>query len=200
MATLLASPIPFPGQRVSMHLHDPETDRPRMGSTRYRSRPGLPKSGIERFRWRDGLPMAVAGVGAELRAVCPRVQVAEGTDTLIVPGTGLVTDAFGLSTGARTASSSGSCGKAPAAARVLFVSVGAGPFDGVRRQGSGQGGLVAGRLPVLPGRSEPGVPERIGFPAQEPTRSTQTSSSACRRRCSPRPRATPGRGASSASG
>jgi len=42
------------------------------------------------------VPMAFAAVGAELLQYARAFRELEGTDMLIVPGTGLVTDAFGL--------------------------------------------------------------------------------------------------------
>jgi len=75
------------------------------------------------------LPMALVGLGAELGQWGRAFIELEGNDILIVPGTGLVTDAFGLS------------GWGPynvfkwvllaklRRSKVLFISVGAGPID-----------------------------------------------------------------------
>jgi polysaccharide pyruvyl transferase WcaK-like protein len=75
------------------------------------------------------MPAAVAGVGAELREYVRAFRMLKRTDTLIVPGTGLVTDAFGLSGAGPYSVFRWSLMAKLRGCRVLFVSIGAGPVD-----------------------------------------------------------------------
>ena len=90
------------------------------------------------------VPMAFVGVGAELRQYARAFRKLKGTDMLIVPGTGLVTDAFGLSDWGPYSLFKWVLMAKLRRCRVLFVSVGAGPIDRARRASPGQGGLVPG--------------------------------------------------------
>lgn len=72
--------------------------------------------------------MAFVGVGAELRQYQRAFSVLKGTDMLIFPGTGMLTDAYGLSAwGPYNIFKWTLIGKLRGC-KVLFVSVGAGPL------------------------------------------------------------------------
>ena len=73
--------------------------------------------------------LAFAGVGAELRQYACAFAMLKGTDMLIVPGTGLVTDAFGLAHFGPYNQFKWVLMAKLRRCRVLFVSVGAGPID-----------------------------------------------------------------------
>ncbi len=75
------------------------------------------------------VPMAFVGVGAELRQYARAFRKLKGTDMLIVPGTGLVTDAYGLSHWGPYSVFKWTLMAKLRRSRVLFVSVGAGPID-----------------------------------------------------------------------
>ena len=75
------------------------------------------------------VPMAFVGVGAELRQYARAFRKLKGTDMLIVPGTGLVTDAYGLSHWGPYSQFKWVLMAKLRRSRVLFVSVGAGPID-----------------------------------------------------------------------
>ena len=75
------------------------------------------------------VPMAFAGVVAELRQYIRAFTKLQGTDMLIVPGTGLVNDAFGLSAWGPYGLFKWTLMAKLRRSRVLFVSVGAGPID-----------------------------------------------------------------------
>jgi polysaccharide pyruvyl transferase WcaK-like protein len=79
------------------------------------------------------LPMAMLGVGAELHQFARAFRELEGTDMLIVPGTGLVTDAYGLSQWGPYSQFKWALMAKLRRSRVLFVSIGAGPIH--RRAG-----------------------------------------------------------------
>jgi polysaccharide pyruvyl transferase WcaK-like protein len=76
------------------------------------------------------VPMAFVGVGAELRQYTRAFRRLEGTDMLIVPGTGLVTDAFCLHHWGPYSQFKWALMAKLRRCRVLFVSIGAGPIDG----------------------------------------------------------------------
>jgi polysaccharide pyruvyl transferase WcaK-like protein len=73
--------------------------------------------------------MAFVGVGAELLQYGRAFRKLEGTDMLIVPGTGLVTDAFGLAYWGPYSQFKWVLMAKLRRSRVLFVSIGAGPID-----------------------------------------------------------------------
>jgi polysaccharide pyruvyl transferase WcaK-like protein len=75
------------------------------------------------------VPMAFVGVGAELRQYVRAFRTLKGTDMLIVPGTGLVTDAFCLSHWGPYSQFKWAVMAKLRRCRVLFVSIGAGPID-----------------------------------------------------------------------
>lgn len=75
------------------------------------------------------VPMAFIGVGAELRQYARAFRKLKETDMLIVPGTGLVTDAYGLSNWGPYSVFKWALMAKLRHSRVLFVSVGAGPID-----------------------------------------------------------------------
>ena len=89
------------------------------------------------------MPLAFVGVGAELRQYVRAFRELKGTDMVIVPGTGLLTDAFGLSDWGPYSVFKWVLMAKLRRCRVLFVSVGAGPIDALSG-GSGQGGPVPG--------------------------------------------------------
>jgi len=74
------------------------------------------------------VPMAFVGVGAELRQYVRAFRTLEGTDILIVPGTGLMTDAYGLAAWGPYNSFKWSLMAKLRGCKVLFVSIGAGPI------------------------------------------------------------------------
>lgn len=78
---------------------------------------------------RRRLPMAFVGVGAELRQYARAFRMLKGTDSLIVPGTGLLTDAFCLSHWGPYSVFKWVLMAKLRGCRVLFISVGAGPID-----------------------------------------------------------------------
>ncbi len=67
--------------------------RDRRGS---RSRPGLRRSGIATLRWPGGCRWRSSEWAQSCGSTPVRSAKLKGTDMLIVPGTGLVTDAYGL--------------------------------------------------------------------------------------------------------
>jgi polysaccharide pyruvyl transferase WcaK-like protein len=75
------------------------------------------------------IPVALVGVGAELRQYARAFRKLKGTDMLIVPGTGLVTDAYGLAQWGPYSQFKWVLMAKLRRSRVLFVSVGAGPID-----------------------------------------------------------------------
>jgi polysaccharide pyruvyl transferase WcaK-like protein/chemotaxis methyl-accepting protein methylase len=75
------------------------------------------------------VPIAFAGVFAELRQYARAFSLLKGTDMLIVPGTGLVTDAFCLSHWGPYAQFKWVLMAKLRRCPVLFVSIGAGPID-----------------------------------------------------------------------
>jgi polysaccharide pyruvyl transferase WcaK-like protein len=74
------------------------------------------------------VPMAFVGVCAELRQYGRAFRKLKGTDMLIVPGTGLVTDAFGLHDWGPYSVFKWALMAKLRGCRVLFVSIGAGPI------------------------------------------------------------------------
>jgi polysaccharide pyruvyl transferase WcaK-like protein/chemotaxis methyl-accepting protein methylase len=77
------------------------------------------------------LPAAIAGVGAEVGQYARAFAELKGTDALIVPGTGLVTDAFGLANWGPYSQLKWVLMAKLRRARVMYVSVGAGPVHSV---------------------------------------------------------------------
>ena len=75
------------------------------------------------------VPAALVGVGAELRQYARAFSNLKGTDMLIVPGTGLVTDAYGLAHWGPYSQFKWVLMAKLRRSKVLFVSVGAGPID-----------------------------------------------------------------------
>jgi polysaccharide pyruvyl transferase WcaK-like protein len=73
------------------------------------------------------VPMAVVGVGAELGQYARAFRQLKGTDMLIVPGTGLITDTFGLYDWGPYSMFKWVLMAKLRRSKVLFVSVGAGP-------------------------------------------------------------------------
>lgn len=76
------------------------------------------------------VPMALVGLGGELRQYARAFRELKGTDMLIVPGTGLLTDAEGLSHWGPYSVFKWVLTAKLRRCRVLFVSVGVGPLDG----------------------------------------------------------------------
>ena len=76
------------------------------------------------------LKMAFIGVRQELWQYIRAYNTLKGTDMLIVPGTGLLTDAYGLSAWGPYNIFKWSLMAKLRGCRVVFVSVGAGPIDG----------------------------------------------------------------------
>jgi chemotaxis protein methyltransferase CheR len=74
-------------------------------------------------------PKALRGVGAEVGQYARAFRKLKGTDLLIVPGTGLVTDAFGLSHWGPYTQFKWVLMAKLRRCRVMFVSIGAGPID-----------------------------------------------------------------------
>jgi polysaccharide pyruvyl transferase WcaK-like protein len=75
--------------------------------------------------------MAFVVLGAEPRQYARAFKKLKGTDMLIVPGTGLVTDAYGLGSWGPYSQFKWVLMAKLRRCRVLFVSVGAGPIDSV---------------------------------------------------------------------
>jgi polysaccharide pyruvyl transferase WcaK-like protein/chemotaxis methyl-accepting protein methylase len=75
------------------------------------------------------VPMALVGAGAELRQYTRALRELEGTDVLIVPGTGLVTDAFGLHNWGPYSMFTWVLMAKLRRTKVEFVSIGAGPIE-----------------------------------------------------------------------
>jgi polysaccharide pyruvyl transferase WcaK-like protein len=73
--------------------------------------------------------MAVVGVGAELRQYARAFRELKGTEVLIFPGTGMVTDAAGLFDWGPYNQFKWTLMAKLRRCRVLFISVGAGPID-----------------------------------------------------------------------
>jgi polysaccharide pyruvyl transferase WcaK-like protein len=76
--------------------------------------------------------MAFVGVGAELRQYARAFRMLRGTDMLIVSGTGLLTDAYGLHHWGPYGMFKWVLMAKLRRCRVLFVSVGAGPIESTR--------------------------------------------------------------------
>ncbi len=76
------------------------------------------------------LAMAFVGLSEEVWQYVRAFRALRGTDMLIVPGTGLLTDAYGLSGWGPYGLLKWSLVAKLRGCRVLFVSVGAGPIDG----------------------------------------------------------------------
>lgn len=74
------------------------------------------------------VPMALVGVGAEARQYARAFRKLKGTDILVVPGTGLVTDAYGLSYWGPYSLFKWSLMAKLRRCKVLIISVGAGPI------------------------------------------------------------------------
>jgi len=74
--------------------------------------------------------MAFLGLTEEARECVRAWRVLEGTDMFVIPGTGLLTDAFGLSGMGPYGLLKWSLTARLRGCRVVFVSVGAGPVDG----------------------------------------------------------------------
>lgn len=72
--------------------------------------------------------MTLSGLGEELREYLRAWRVLEGTDLLIVPGTGLLTDAYGLMGWGPYGLLRWSLVARLRRCRIMFVSVGAGPI------------------------------------------------------------------------
>jgi chemotaxis protein methyltransferase CheR len=113
------------------------------------------------------VPRAFVGVGAELMQYARAFRELKGTDMLIVPGTGLVTDAFGrlLDWGPYGQFKWVLMAKLRRS-RVLFISIGAGPVDSILGRG-----LVKATLSLADYRSYRDDASRdclrgIGFPAR----------------------------------
>ena len=77
------------------------------------------------------LPRALAGAAAEAAQYVRAYAELRGTDMLIVPGTGLVTDVFGLAGWGPYSQFKWVLMAKLRRARVLYVSVGAGPVDSI---------------------------------------------------------------------
>jgi len=75
------------------------------------------------------VPAAFVGVGAEVLQYVRAFRKLKGTDVLIVPGTGLLTDAYGLSNWGPYSLFKWTLMAKLRRTRVAFVSVGAGPID-----------------------------------------------------------------------
>jgi polysaccharide pyruvyl transferase WcaK-like protein len=80
--------------------------------------------------WHKRLRMVVFGVGEELREYGRAYSTLSDTDAFIIPGTGLLTDAYGLSEWGPYNLFKWSLMAKLRRAKVLFVSVGAGPIYG----------------------------------------------------------------------
>ena len=79
------------------------------------------------------LRMAFLGLSEELREYIRAWRALKGTDMFIIPGTGLLTDAFGLSGWGPYGLLKWSLMARLRGCRVMFVSVGAGPVDSAAR-------------------------------------------------------------------
>jgi polysaccharide pyruvyl transferase WcaK-like protein len=75
------------------------------------------------------VPLAFVGVGAELGQYARAFKRLKGTDVFIVPGTGLLTDAYGLANWGPYSLFKWALMAKLRHCRLLFVSVGAGPID-----------------------------------------------------------------------
>jgi polysaccharide pyruvyl transferase WcaK-like protein len=111
------------------------------------------------------MPMALVGMAAELLQYARAFRKLKGTDMLIVPGTGLVTDAFGLLYWGPYSQFKWVLMAKVRRSRVLFISVGAGPIDSFLGRG-----LVKATLSLADYRSYRDDASRdylqeIGFPA-----------------------------------
>src|SRR5262249_55059940 len=82
-----------------------------------------------RYPLRKRLRMASIGLSEEAREYSRAWRTLNGTDIFIVPGTGLLTDAFGLSGWGPYGLLKWSVIAKLRQCRVMFVSVGAGPID-----------------------------------------------------------------------
>jgi polysaccharide pyruvyl transferase WcaK-like protein len=87
------------------------------------------------------VPMAFVRVGAELRQYRSAFRKLRGTDMLIVPGTGLLTDAFGIAKWGPQNMFKWVLMAKLRRSRVFFVSVGAGPLDRPRGRALVKAGL-----------------------------------------------------------
>ena len=90
------------------------------------------------------VPQALVGMGAELALYARAFRELKRTDMLIVSGTGVVTDAYGLSYWGPYSQFKWVVMAKLRRCRVLFVSVGAGPIYHTLGRILGQGDLVNG--------------------------------------------------------
>lgn len=111
------------------------------------------------------VPLAFVGVGAEFLQYARVFRKLKGTDMLIVPGTGMVTDAFGLLNWGPYSQFKWVLMAKLRRSRVVFISIGAGPIDSILGRG-----LVKTTLSLADYRSYRDDTSRdylggIGFPA-----------------------------------
>ena len=160
-----ASARSLPTASSAASARTPRRSSPETGSTRSRSRPG-PRAGIATSPSADGCRWLTSAC-AETPTVRPGVQASsEGTDMLIVPGTGLVTDAYGLVSWGPYSLFKWVLMAKLRRSRVLFISVGAGPIYGAAGRA-----LVKAALSLADYRSYRDEASReylsgIGFPAE----------------------------------
>ena len=134
------------------------------------------------------LRMAFLGLSEESREYIRAWRTLKGTDMFIIPGTGLLTDAFGLSGWGPYGVFKWSLMARLRGCRVMFVSVGAGPV----RSAPGRF-LVRSALSLADYRSYRDAPskevvQRASASARGTTESIRISSLACRRVCDRRRR------------
>ena len=118
-----------PGASSAASAPTPRSSPRETGSKRFRSRLGSPGSGIATFPWPDGCRWLSWGWAQSFGSTRRAFRELKGTDMLIVPGTGLVTDAFGLSRWGPYSLFKWVLMAKLRRCRVLFVSIGAGPID-----------------------------------------------------------------------
>ena len=156
----------LPRERVPVHLYQPRSrrrERRHRGDCDHDQNARIWDREIPLAR---RVPMAFVGVGAELRQYARAFRELKGTDMLIVPGTGLVTDAFGLLNWGPYSLFKWVLMAKLRRSRVLFVSIGAGPIDSILGRG-----LVKATLSLADYRSYRDDASRdylrgIGFPAK----------------------------------
>ena len=137
----------------------------------------------EGMRWDRRLTGAFVGLKEELREYVRAFRSLKGTDVLIVPGTGLVTDAYGIAGWGPYNQFKWALMAKLRGCKVVFLSVGVGPVHRLSGRTARASVSSPRRLPLVSGRRKPRVPEARCTSAPSATASTPTWRSGCRRPC-----------------
>ena len=120
----------FPDCDFCCICSDPELVVERDGIEAVPISDGVVKIWDRQLRFDRRLKLALTRVGQEFEQYFRAFRTLKGTEMLVIPGTGLLTDAFGLSSWGPHNMFKWSLMAKLRGCRVIFVSVGAGPIDG----------------------------------------------------------------------